>query len=107
VLLASAATILIAIALVGPVSGFTLRDVQRKGLDLVLCIDTSRSMLVQDLKPDRLTPRAPRDHRTAREARGDRAALLAFSGDVRDVAPLTHDRRRSRSSSTRSRPRTT
>jgi Ca-activated chloride channel family protein len=93
VLLASAATILIAIALVGPVSGFTLRDVQRKGLDLVMCIDTSRSMLVQDLKPDRLS-RARREITGLLEKlQGDRAALLAFSGDVRDVAPLTHDRK--------------
>jgi Ca-activated chloride channel family protein len=93
VLLASAATILIALALVGPVSGFTLRDVQRKGLDLVVCIDTSRSMLVQDLKPDRLS-RARREITGLLERlQGDRAALLAFSGDVRDVAPLTHDRK--------------
>lgn len=92
VLLAGAATVGIAIALIGPVSGFSLREVQRKGLDLVLCIDTSRSMLVQDLKPDRLT-RARREIVGLLEhLQGDRAALLAFSGDVRDVAPLTHDR---------------
>jgi Ca-activated chloride channel family protein len=93
VLLASAATILIAIALVGPVSGFTLREVQRKGLDLVICIDTSRSMLVQDLKPDRLTRARREIVGLLEKLQGDRAALLAFSGDVRDVAPLTHDRK--------------
>lgn len=92
VLLASAATILIAIALIGPVSGFSLRDVQRKGLDLVLCVDTSRSMLVQDLKPDRLTRARREVVGFLEKLQGDRAALLAFSGDVRDVAPLTHDR---------------
>lgn len=92
VLLAAAAVLLITIALVGPVSGFTLREVQRKGLDLVVCIDTSRSMLVQDLKPDRLT-RARREITGLLDRlQGDRVALLAFSGDVRDVAPLTHDR---------------
>lgn len=92
VVLASAATVLITIALVGPVSGFTLRDVQRKGLDLVMCIDTSRSMLVQDLKPDRLTRARREIVGLLEKLKGDRAALLAFSGDVRDVAPLTHDR---------------
>lgn len=92
VVLAGIALVCIALALVGPVSGFTLREVQRRGLDLVLCVDTSRSMLVQDLKPDRIS-RAQRevagllDH-----LQGDRAALLAFSGDVREVTPLTHDR---------------
>ena len=92
VLLASAAALFLALALVGPVRGFTLREVQRRGLDLVLCLDTSRSMLVQDVKPDRLT-RAKREILgLLSQLDGDRAALLSFAGDVRDVAPLTHDR---------------
>jgi Ca-activated chloride channel family protein len=93
VVLASTAVLLIALALIGPVSGFTLREVQRRGLDLVICIDTSRSMLVQDLKHNRLE-RAQREVvGLLDKLQGDRAALLAFSGDVRDVAPLTHDRK--------------
>lgn len=92
VVLASAALFFLALGLLGPVRGYTLRDVQRKGLDLVLCVDTSRSMLVQDVKPDRLT-RAKREVAgLLDQLRGDRAALLAFAGDVREVAPLTHDR---------------
>jgi Ca-activated chloride channel family protein len=92
VLLAAAAALFLGLALLGPVRGFTLRDVQRKGLDLVLCLDTSRSMLVQDIKPDRLT-RAKREiNGLLAQLDGDRAALLSFAGDVRDVAPLTHDR---------------
>jgi len=92
VALATLGALFLALALVGPVRGYTLRDVQRKGLDLVLCLDTSRSMLVQDVKPDRLT-RAKREiNGLLAELDGDRAALLSFAGDVRDVAPLTHDR---------------
>lgn len=92
VLLACGAVLGLVLAMLGPVRGYTLRDMRRRGLDLVLCLDTSRSMLVQDLKPDRLT-------RAKRSVKGllgmladDRAALLAFAGDVRAVAPLTHDR---------------
>lgn len=89
---AVSALVLLACALAGPVRGYTLRDVQRKGLDLVVCLDTSRSMLVQDVKPDRLT-RAKREVLGLLDKlQGDRAALLAFAGDVREVAPLTHDR---------------
>jgi Ca-activated chloride channel family protein len=92
VALATLGALFLALALLGPVRGFTLRDVQRRGLDLVLCLDTSRSMLVQDIKPDRLT-RAKREiDGLLAQLEGDRAALLSFSGDVRDVAPLTHDR---------------
>jgi Ca-activated chloride channel family protein len=81
------------LAMLGPVRGYTLREVQRRGVDLVICMDTSRSMWVQDLKPDRLT-------RSLREVRGllerldgDRVGVIAFSGDARLVAPLTHDRK--------------
>ena len=92
VLLAALGAVLAGVAAVGPVRGYTLREVRRKGLDLVICVDTSRSMLVQDLKPDRLT-RAKREIAGLLDRlQGDRAALLAFSGDVREVAPLTHDR---------------
>lgn len=80
------------VALLGPVRGYTLREVRRKGLDLVLCVDTSRSMLVEDVRPSRLE-RARREVAGLLDRlEGDRAALLAFSGDVRQVAPLTHDR---------------
>ncbi len=86
------ALVFFALALIGPVRGYTLRDVQRKGLDLVVCIDTSRSMLVQDVKPDRLTRARREVVGLLDKLKGDRAALLAFAGDVRQVAPLTHDR---------------
>jgi Ca-activated chloride channel family protein len=87
------ALVFLVLALAGPVRGYTLREVRKKGLDMVVCLDTSRSMLVQDLSPDRLT-RAKREVRGLLERlQGDRAALLAFSGDVREVAPLTSDMR--------------
>lgn len=92
VLLAGLATALIALALAGPVRGWTVREVERRGIDLVVCIDVSRSMLVRDLRPDRLA-RAKREVRGLLDRLGgDRVALLAFAGDVREVAPLTHDR---------------
>jgi len=82
-----------AVALLGPVRGYTLREVQRRGVDLVLCLDTSRSMWVQDLKPDRLS-RAKREMRGLLELlESDRVGVIAFSGDARLVAPLTHDRK--------------
>jgi Ca-activated chloride channel homolog len=92
VALACAGASLCALALAGPVRGFSLRDVERRGLDLVVCLDTSRSMLVEDLRPNRLE-RAKREIvGLLDKLGGDRVALLAFAGDVRAVAPLTHDR---------------
>lgn len=90
--LGAGAIFFLALAALGPVRGYTYRAVSRKGLDLVLCLDTSRSMLAQDLRPSRLE-RAKREIRGLMERmKGDRVALVAFSGDARDVAPLTRDR---------------
>ena len=92
VALAAGGVVLLAAALAGPVRGWTLRSVQRRGLDLVVCIDTSRSMLVRDVRPDRLTRAIREVGGLVDRLKGDRVAVIAFSGDARDVAPLTHDR---------------
>ncbi|HEX6885563.1 MAG TPA: VWA domain-containing protein [Planctomycetota bacterium] len=90
--LAAAGTLFLALALLGPVRGHTWRAVSRRGLDLVVCLDTSRSMLAQDLRPSRLE-RAKREIRGLLDhLGGDRVALVAFSGDARDITPLTRDR---------------
>lgn len=83
----------VVLALLGPTRGFTRRPVERSALDLVVCVDTSRSMLASDVHPSRLD-RARREvgGLFARLA-GDRVGMLAFSGDVREVAPLTADTR--------------
>ena len=88
---AGAAAAFLFASLLGPVLGYTQRRVVRRGLDLVVCVDTSRSMLAEDLRPNRL-------ERALREVRGlfdqlagDRVSVVAFSGDARDVSPLTHD----------------
>ncbi|HED64269.1 MAG TPA: VWA domain-containing protein [Planctomycetes bacterium] len=89
---AGATLLFLGLAASGPVRGFTMREVSTRSIDLVAAIDTSNSMLARDLRPSRLE-RAKREVRSLLDAlHGDRVALIAFSGDARDVAPLTHDR---------------
>ncbi|MEZ5962220.1 MAG: VWA domain-containing protein [Planctomycetota bacterium] len=66
--------------------------VERRGLDVIFCLDTSRSMLARDMEPSRLE-RARRDIRSLLPTLvgGDRVALLAFAGQTRLVVPPTHD----------------
>jgi len=66
--------------------------VERRGLDLILCLDTSRSMLARDLEPSRLQ-RALLDVRAVLPELqgGDRAGLVVFAGQARLWIPLTHD----------------
>lgn len=67
--------------------------VERRGLDLIVCLDTSRSMLARDLEPTRLA-RALQDVRAVLPelSPGDRTGLVVFAGEARSWIPLTHDR---------------
>ncbi|MEM9800554.1 MAG: VWA domain-containing protein [Planctomycetota bacterium] len=87
----AAAALLLAIALLGPVKGFALVPVEQRRIDVVLALDTSRSMLVEDVQPNRLE-RAKLEIGAMLDAiEGERVALVAFAGLARDVAPLTPD----------------
>ncbi len=89
---AAAGALLLAVSLLGPVRGYTEREVRQRGLDLVICLDTSQSMLSRDVRPSRID-RARREIVGLLEhLGGDRVALVGFAGDAREVAPLTHDR---------------
>jgi Ca-activated chloride channel homolog len=79
------------ISLAQPRWGYTFEDVKRKGLDLLIAVDTSRSMLSNDVQPNRLdrVKLAVQDLLT--ELQGDRVGLIAFAGRAFLQAPLTID----------------
>jgi Ca-activated chloride channel family protein len=88
---AAVALMLLVVALSGPLIGTALRQVQRRGVDVMIVLDTSRSMLAEDIVPSRLE-RAKREVRGLLENMvGDRVGLVTFAGDARRVCPLTHD----------------
>ncbi|MEZ5980172.1 MAG: VWA domain-containing protein [Planctomycetota bacterium] len=79
-------------ALAGPVVGSVERPVVAHGIDVVICLDTSRSMLARDVKPSRFE-RAKREiSLLLSELDENRASLVAFGGDAERIAPLTRDR---------------
>ena len=86
----AAATIaLLATALAGPRWGEETSRVPRKGVDVVLVLDASRSMLAEDVLPSRIE-RARREIRGLLDAgSGSRIGLVTFAGDARMAAPLT------------------
>lgn len=89
--LATAGLILAVIALAGPRAGFHWEKTTQKGVDIMIALDCSRSMLAQDIKPSRLT-RAKREIiDLTRRLRSDRAGLVAFSGQAVLQCPLTLD----------------
>lgn len=79
------------LALSRPQWGFEWQEIKRKGMDILVVIDVSKSMLTQDVKPNRLerTKLAVKD--LIRKLKGDRIGLIAFAGDAFLVCPLTVD----------------
>jgi Ca-activated chloride channel homolog len=82
---------LIAVALARPQMGFIQREVKQRGRDVVVAIDTSRSMLATDVAPSRLARAKLVAQDLLRLVRGDRVGLVAFAGSAFLQAPLTLD----------------
>ena len=79
------------LSLAQPRWGYTFEDVKRKGLDLLIAVDTSRSMLSNDVQPNRLERVKLAIQDLIGELQGDRVGLIAFAGRAFLQAPLTID----------------
>jgi Ca-activated chloride channel homolog len=79
------------VSLAQPRWGYTFEDVKRKGLDLLLAVDTSRSMLSNDVQPNRLERVKLAIQDLINQLQGDRVGLIAFAGRAFLQAPLTID----------------
>ena len=86
-----AALALLIVALARPQSASTNSKSNIEGIDIVMAMDVSGSMLARDLKPDRLTAakRVASDFVEGRP--GDRMGLVIFSGETFTQVPLTTD----------------
>ena len=82
---------LISLALARPQMGFVQREVKQRGRDVIVAVDTSRSMLATDVAPSRLARAKLVAQDLLRLVRGDRVGLVAFAGSAFLQAPLTLD----------------
>ncbi|HLL23270.1 MAG TPA: VWA domain-containing protein, partial [Kofleriaceae bacterium] len=85
------ATLLAGVALAGPRWGVERAVVRSSGIDVVLALDASLSMLAQDERPSRLERVKQEVRRLRALAPGDRTALVAFAGRSYILTPLTTD----------------
>ena len=74
-----------------PQWGFHWEEVTRRGLDIIVAIDVSKSMLAQDVKPNRLERSKLAVKDLLRKLQGDRIGLIAFAGSAFLQCPLTAD----------------
>lgn len=79
------------IALAQPRKGFIEKETKQKGRDVIIAMDTSRSMLATDIAPDRLKRAKLFTQDLVSLLQGDRIGLIAFAGSSFLQAPLTLD----------------
>lgn len=87
------AIVLIIIGLARPRTSETVTEVDSEGIDIVLAMDVSTSMLARDLYPDRIN--ASKDIATefVSQRRSDKIGLVVFAGESFTQCPLTNDKR--------------
>jgi len=89
--LLTAAIACLALALARPQWGFKWEESKQRGLDIIVAIDTSRSMLAEDVKPNRIERAKLAALDLMKLAKNDRLALVAFAGGAFLQCPLTLD----------------
>lgn len=74
-----------------PQWGFTWEEASQRGRDIIVAIDTSRSMLAEDIQPNRLARAKLAALDLLKLGKFDRFGLVAFSGSAFLQCPLTYD----------------
>ena len=81
----------IIIGLANPQIGSKMEEVKREGVDLMIAVDLSNSMLSEDLQPNRLQRAKQAISRLIDRLEGDRIGLVVFAGDAYVQLPITTD----------------
>jgi Ca-activated chloride channel family protein len=85
------ALLLLFVALAGPLVGFRWEEIRHRGNEVVFVIDTSRSMLTPDVKPNRLVRAKLAIDDLVQQIDGDAVGIVAFAGTAFLVCPMTLD----------------
>jgi Ca-activated chloride channel family protein len=83
--------LLFALALAQPQCGSRAELTKRRGIDVVVALDASKSMLARDVPPSRLERAKLELSSLLDELKGDRVAIVVFAGDAFIQCPLTSD----------------
>ena len=89
--LVTAAIVSLVLALASPRWGYHWQEVRRRGIDIFVALDVSKSMLAQDVRPNRLEQSKFAVRDLLKMAGGDRVGLIAFAGTAFVSCPLTLD----------------
>ncbi|MFC4636400.1 VWA domain-containing protein [Dokdonia ponticola] len=87
----SLAIFFLVIALVNPKMGTKLETVKREGVDLVFAIDVSKSMLAEDIAPNRMEKSKQLVTQIINNLGSDRIGIIAYAGSAYPQLPITTD----------------
>ncbi|MBP6588272.1 MAG: VWA domain-containing protein [Flavobacterium sp.] len=79
------------IALVNPKMGTKMETVKRQGIDIVFAVDISKSMLAEDIAPNRLEKTKQLVSQIINELGNDRVGIVGYAGSAYPVLPMTTD----------------
>jgi Ca-activated chloride channel homolog len=85
------AIVFLVISLADPQTGSKLEKVQRKGIDVMIALDVSSSMLAEDIRPSRLERAKQAIMKLADRLDGDRIGIIVFAGKAYNQLPITTD----------------
>ncbi|MGK0253241.1 MAG: Ca-activated chloride channel family protein [Mariniflexile sp.] len=81
----------LAIALVNPKIGTKLETIKREGVDIVFAVDVSKSMLAEDIAPNRLEKAKQLVTQIINNLASDRVGIIAYAGKAFPQLPITTD----------------
>jgi Ca-activated chloride channel family protein len=79
------------LALVNPKMGSKLKTVKREGVDIVFALDVSRSMLAEDIAPNRLEKAKQVISKIIDNLGSDRVGVIIYAGNSYPLLPITTD----------------
>lgn len=82
---------LLVIALVNPKIGTQLKTIKREGVDIVFALDVSRSMLAEDIAPNRLEKSKQIISKIIDKLGSDRVGIIIYAGNAYPLLPITTD----------------
>ena len=78
-------------AIANPRLGTKMETIKREGIDIVFALDVSKSMLAEDVAPNRLEKSKQIINQIINNLQGDRIGLIAYAGSAYPILPMTSD----------------
>jgi len=87
----SSAVLFLIIVIARPQFGSKMEEVKRQGVEVIIALDVSNSMLAEDIQPNRLERAKQAISRLVESLQNDKLGLIVFAGDAYTQIPVTTD----------------